>query len=253
MTSTTAAGFLEEIRALIPADWKLDDTFGLDYSLTCPHGEVLTADVERCSRGCWTPLRGTKFGRPTPAEEDLAEADSWLSKALDAVRRADERLVLAALRLLCLQAQEDNPTAVTIELEWSDQGDFLSVYELVDVAGESIEWEDDSSLAWNFEGHTERYWAAFMTTHANGNRFHLDIIDTLAAIGAPEASDLVSRVDQVLARSAEIDADWAAATVTDEDPLAKVWQADDDARRELSYDAVDVLREVRAALTPTQE
>ena len=81
----------------------------------------------------------------------------------------------------------------------------------------------------------------------------LDITDTIAAIGAAEASDLATRVDTVLAQSAAIDVAWAEATVTDEDPLDKVWQADDDARRELSYDAVEVLREVRAVLTQIKE
>lgn len=188
---------------------------------------------------------------PAP-EATLQEAEEWLDRALDAARRADERLVLAALRLLCLRAHEDHPAEVTIELEWSDQGDFLSVCELVS-DGESIEWEDEGSLAVNFAGHSERHWAPFMTTNVQGSRFFLDIANTIAAIGAAQASDLDTRVDTVLTQSAALDAAWGEATATDEEPLDKVWQADDGARRELSYVAVEVLREVRAALTPIKE
>lgn len=135
-------------------------------------------------------------------EETLRTAEEWLDRALDAARRSDERLVLAALRLLCLRAREDHPGATTIELEWSDQGDFLSVCE-VGSDGASIEWEDEWSLAVNFAGHCERYWAPFMTTNAPGSRFYLDITNTIAAIGAAEASDLATRVDTVLDHPAD--------------------------------------------------
>ncbi len=188
----------------------------------------------------------------TITTDEVEAAETWLDRALDAARRADERLVVAALRLLCLRAREEHPEASDVELEWSDQGDFLHVYGLTGSGGGAIEWDDYDGLAWNFEGHSERYWAPFMTNKPDGSRLYLDIAATIAATGPDVAADIVSRVEQVIARSEELDEAWAAATVKEGDPEAKVWQADDDARRELAYDAVEVLREVRAAMTPTK-
>lgn len=185
----------------------------------------------------------------TKAEEAVAAASTRLDQAISASRQADEHLVLAALQLLCLSVQKDNPTAVAIELEWSDQGDFLSVCQLVDVVGEPVSWEDEDTLAWNFEGHTERHWATFMTADDRGSRFRLDIVDTLAALGSgpqPSCHDMVDRIDHVLARAEEIDAAWEVATVAEGDPVSKVWQADDDDRRDLALDAIEVLRSIRA-------
>lgn len=47
---------LAEIEGLLPAGWELDDTYGLDFTLVCPHGHTIEQDG-RCPAGCVSPLR----------------------------------------------------------------------------------------------------------------------------------------------------------------------------------------------------
>ncbi|MDP3889853.1 hypothetical protein [Nocardioides sp.] len=51
MNATLAA-----IEELLPEGWELDDTYGLDFTLTCPHGHTIEQDG-RCPTGCVSPLR----------------------------------------------------------------------------------------------------------------------------------------------------------------------------------------------------
>jgi hypothetical protein len=48
---------LDELAGMLPDGWELDDTYGLDFTLVCPHGHTIEADG-RCPSGCVSPLRG---------------------------------------------------------------------------------------------------------------------------------------------------------------------------------------------------
>lgn len=47
---------LAELAGGLPDGWVLDETYGLDFSLVCPHGHTVEADG-RCPSGCVSPLR----------------------------------------------------------------------------------------------------------------------------------------------------------------------------------------------------
>ena len=47
---------LETIRDMLPEDWDLEDGFGLDFNLICPHGYTIEQDG-KCPEGCESPLR----------------------------------------------------------------------------------------------------------------------------------------------------------------------------------------------------
>lgn len=49
---------LAEVADLLPQGWELDDTYGLDFTLVCPHGHTIEQDG-RCPAGCVSPLRAT--------------------------------------------------------------------------------------------------------------------------------------------------------------------------------------------------
>jgi hypothetical protein len=44
------------IRDLLPEGWELEEGFGLDGNLICPHGHTIEQDGE-CPDGCVSPLR----------------------------------------------------------------------------------------------------------------------------------------------------------------------------------------------------
>lgn len=48
---------LAEIEKMLPGDWGLDDTYGLDFTLICSHSHTIEPDG-RCPSGCVSPIRG---------------------------------------------------------------------------------------------------------------------------------------------------------------------------------------------------
>lgn len=112
----------------------------------------------------------------------LTAASARMSRAMAACRAADEEGVLAALHLLALQVTDEHPTATTVVFLWSDQGDYLTVSELLTVDGDSIEWDDPDSLASMLGGREERLWAPFVEVDSeepHETYFHLSIRQTL--------------------------------------------------------------------------
>ena len=112
----------------------------------------------------------------------LTAASARMSRAVAACRAADEEGVLAALHLLVLQVTEEHPTAVTVVFLWSDQGDYLTVNELLTTAGDSIDWDDPDSLASMLGGREEHLWAPFVDVDPDDPHeahFHLPIRQTL--------------------------------------------------------------------------
>lgn len=122
----------------------------------------------------------------------LTAAAAELGRALDASRETDRALVHAALRALCLRVLDEQPTASTIVLEWSDQGAWLIVTDVLDPAGASLDWYDEAGIAVNLEGHTESIWKLFMEWPYEElvcqptNIFHLSIASTITRIEAEE-------------------------------------------------------------------
>lgn len=105
-----------------------------------------------------------------------------MSRAVAACRAADEEGVLAALHLLALQVTEEHPTAATVVFLWSDQGDYLTVNELLTAAGDPIDWDDPDSLASMLGGREEHLWAPFVDVdphEPHHTHFHLPIRQTL--------------------------------------------------------------------------
>jgi len=47
---------LDLIADLLPAGWELEDGYGLDFNLICPHGDMIEQDGA-CPAGCVSPLR----------------------------------------------------------------------------------------------------------------------------------------------------------------------------------------------------
>jgi hypothetical protein len=94
----------------------------------------------------------------------IDEISTLLDTALTTVWEAEAAAVELAIRLMCMRARDAAPTAAAVRLEWSDQGDFLTVLGVEDADGIELDdaWHDEECLAWNFGGHTEARWLAFM-------------------------------------------------------------------------------------------
>lgn len=47
---------LEAVRSILPGGWEIEEGFGLDFNLICPHGDTIEQDG-KCAQGCISPLR----------------------------------------------------------------------------------------------------------------------------------------------------------------------------------------------------
>ena len=53
--------FTEILESLLPEGWSHDaDIYGMDFTLTCPHGISIEPDG-RCPKGCVSPLIGVMY------------------------------------------------------------------------------------------------------------------------------------------------------------------------------------------------
>lgn len=131
---------------------------------------------------------------PWDLTEAIAATDARLERAITAAHQADIELAEAATRIVALQARQQFPSAWAVVLEWSDQGDHLSVSGLAGVAGERLTvdveaWNaflDDGAdnCASNLAGHTEYIWLPYMRpldrARNSTDPYHLDILNTVS-------------------------------------------------------------------------
>ncbi|MGH3352334.1 MAG: hypothetical protein ACRDPS_16820 [Nocardioides sp.] len=129
---------------------------------------------------------------PWDLTEAIAAADARLAQAITAAHQADIELAKSAVHIIALQARDRFPAAWTVVLEWSDQGDHLTITGLAGVVGAPITpgedtWEafldDGDNYAANIEGHTEYIWLPYIRP-LDGPRnsmdpYHLDIAKTI--------------------------------------------------------------------------
>lgn len=124
-------------------------------------------------------------------------ADARLNEAITAAHAADIELAQSAAHLLALRTREAFPTANLVMLEWSDQGDHLTLAGIADVTGTRLiddgpEWDAYmdacDGLASNLEGHTEYIWLPYMVqtdqVRNSADPFFLDVAATLREIKA---------------------------------------------------------------------
>ena len=129
---------------------------------------------------------------PWGLTEAIATTNARLERAITAAHQADIELAEAATRLIALQARDRFPTAWTVVLEWSDQGDHLSVAGLAGVSGELLTVDEEAwnaflddgadNCAANLAGHTEYIWLPYMRPLDRARNsidpYHLDILKT---------------------------------------------------------------------------
>ncbi|SDL34186.1 hypothetical protein SAMN05428985_11536 [Nocardioides sp. YR527] len=127
---------------------------------------------------------------PWDLTDAIAAADARLNRAITAAHQADIELAQSAVHLIALQARHRFPDAWTVVLEWSDQGDHLTLTGLAGVAGAPITPDEDAwnaflddggdNYAANLEGHTEYIWLPYMRPLAGPRNstdpYHLDIL-----------------------------------------------------------------------------
>lgn len=98
----------------------------------------------------------------TPAMQD---AEDVLMSAINTYRRANAECAYYALRLLALRVQQVLPQATTFVLDWSDQGDYLTVSAVLDSGGGDVEFDyeqepDPDMWAGNLSESNESTWLA---------------------------------------------------------------------------------------------
>lgn len=128
-----------------------------------------------------------------PAEGALDDvARTRLLHALVGSWAADVELSSAALHLMCLQIRQEHASAETAVFEWSDQGDWLHLVDVLDASGGSLDWYDHDCLAANFEGQAAGFWRPYMGAPAvwkyrlATDRFYLPISEALRAFGSED-------------------------------------------------------------------
>lgn len=123
-----------------------------------------------------------------PSDEDL---EAKLQEAYTAYRKANLIITQVSLITLARKARKAAPEAVFIRMEWSDQGDFLSILGVGTETGdddqelnnrqEVEDWRDDNThLAWNLSGDIKATWERYAPEN-DGSTFDF-LIDKLLAI-----------------------------------------------------------------------
>lgn len=55
LTNVERRQMLDFLVEMLPEGWELDESYGLDFTLICPHGDVIEQDG-RCPDGCVSPM-----------------------------------------------------------------------------------------------------------------------------------------------------------------------------------------------------
>jgi hypothetical protein len=111
------------------------------------------------------------------------QTDERLTKAIADYRDANARCAYYGLRALLLHIRKVSPEATTAVLEWSDQGDYLTVTGALDVNGQWIadddtDW-DEQSWASNLGGNNEATWVPLASVTLG--TYYFDVERTLTA------------------------------------------------------------------------
>lgn len=103
-----------------------------------------------------------------------------LDKAVEDYRDANARCAHYTMLRLAELARAAFPQAKQLAFDWSDQGDFLNLVEVLDADGNDLDEDgdfDDETISWNLGSNNEHVWGKFMT----GPDYVADIDDILAA------------------------------------------------------------------------
>ena len=125
------------------------------------------------------------------------EGQRILDRANEEYRRGLETGAVMSVFLLAVTARNMlSPDVTHVVLEWSDQGDFLSLQGAVNAAGEDVyedhedeEWEAyseeaETSFAWNLGENCASSWQPFVNgSGSRRNQYLLDVDATIAQIG----------------------------------------------------------------------
>lgn len=79
----------------------------------------------------------------TERTADFIRADAALASAINTYRKANAECAYYGLRLICLHTKAVMPEATTLVLDWSDQGDYLTV--------SGVKGADDGDLDIDYE------------------------------------------------------------------------------------------------------
>lgn len=126
----------------------------------------------------------------TLTSQAMIDADAALVAAINTYREANARCAYYGLRLLALHAREVWPEATTLVLDWSDQGDYLTVTEVLGADGDSAYLgaalnndPDPEGWAGNLAGNNEDTWAPL--ADAEQSEFCFTIDKVIAATAEP--------------------------------------------------------------------
>lgn len=125
-------------------------------------------------------------------------AQGILDRANEEYRRGLENGAIMSVLLIATTARNMlSPEVTHIVLEWSDQGDFLTLTGARNAAGEDVyedheadEWEAydeeaETSFAWNLGENCASAWQPFVTDDpARRNQYLLEVDATIAQIGS---------------------------------------------------------------------
>lgn len=119
---------------------------------------------------------------------DITALDTQLSAAYAVYQASNREIALLSVTLIAAGIREGLPDAKSVSLDWSDQGDFLSL-RTVDESEFSDDVLDDlTEYAWNLGGDNKSAWEPFLvvvnSTGRSGNEIYtmdLDLALTAAA------------------------------------------------------------------------